>query len=212
MKILCVVTLVVTLFVLIWTCVLVATIDSSACDVCDSRKEIKIEIESKEDFTVETDVPVKPLSTEEVIAEHVYTENLSKENDVPKMYTSEDAIMIAKLLYTECRGVKSQTQKACVAWTVLNRVDADEGTIARVITKPNQFAYNTNAPIVDDLYDLAVDVLDRWSAEKSGEADVGRVLPMEYRFFYGDGKRNYFKDAYKNGNIWDYSLDSPYES
>ncbi len=47
---------------------------------------------------------------------------------------------------------------------------------------------------------------------KDGEADVGRVLPSDYLWFTGDGKRNHFRNAYRGGQIWDWSLPTPYES
>lgn len=120
-------------------------------------------------------------------------------------YEESDIELLAKLMYRECRGIPSTTQKACVAWTVLNRVDEYGKTIFEVVTAPNQFAY--------ELYALAEDVLTRWNDERNGDEDVGRVLPTDYLWFSGDGKFNYFRNAYKgNFSIWDYSLTSPYES
>lgn len=82
-----------------------------------------------------------------------------------------------------------------------------------MIQYPGAFAYIEDTPVTDELHDLAADVLARWNAEKNGESDVGRVLPTEYIYFSGDGKHNYFRNAYKeNYDIWDYSLPSPYES
>lgn len=43
------------------------------------------------------------------------------------------------------------------------------------------------------------------------EDEVGRVLPREYLWFTGDGVRNYFRDAYTDGEYWDWGLESPYE-
>lgn len=149
-----------------------------------------------------------------------------KENDVASAgieeeteimyYTEEEVVMMAKLLYRECGGIPSDTEKACVAWCVCNRVDSDEfdgDTITYVMTAPNQFAYVSDTPVRDDLYDLALDVLSRWNAERNGEVSVGRVLPKDYTYFHGDGTHNHFRNAYKgNYSTWDYSLPSPYES
>ena len=41
---------------------------------------------------------------------------------------------------------------------------------------------------------------------------VGRVLPSDYLWYRGDGRRNYFRDAYKGGSVWDWTLESPYET
>ena len=128
-------------------------------------------------------------------------------------YTKQDAIDIAKVLYAECRGVPSTTEQACVAWTILNSVDKYESTVYSVVRAPNQYAFRSGSPVNDDLLDLAYDVLDRWNREKNGETGVGRVLPPEYTFFEGDGSHNHFRDNYNGSyNIWDYSLESPYES
>lgn len=131
-------------------------------------------------------------------------------------YTEDEIIMVAKVLYRECRGIPSATEKACVVWTICNRVDSDEfpgDTIAEVITYPNAFAYTEDTPVWDELYDLAEDVLSRWNAERNGSVLVGRVLPPDYEYFSGDGEHNYFRNEYIGDyDIWDYSLDSPYES
>jgi hypothetical protein len=131
-------------------------------------------------------------------------------------YTEDEVVMMAKLLQRECGGLPSVTEQACVAWTVCNRVDSDEfdgDTIAEIITARYQFAYYYSTPVIDELYELALDVLTRWNAERNGEVSVGRVLPKDYTYFVGDGVHNYFRNAYKGDySIWDYSLPSPYES
>lgn len=140
-------------------------------------------------------------------------EKESKEETYIAYYTEDDIVMLARLMYDECRGVQSITEQACVAWTVLNRVDASSGSVSEVITAPNQFSYCSSAPVLDDLYWLADDVLSRWNAEQNGETSVGRVLPPDYQWFVGDGEHNYFRNAYSGSyKIWDYSLPSPYES
>ena len=92
-------------------------------------------------------------------------------------------------------------------WTVLNRFDEGcEESILEVITAKNQFhGYSEKYPVEEELLELAYDVLDRWNAEKHGETVV-RELPSGYLWFHGDGIRNHFRDAYKNGNEWDWSV------
>lgn len=139
-------------------------------------------------------------------------EELEPEDSYVQYYTEQDAIDIAKVLYHECRGVPSKTEQACVAWTVLNRVDKHDSTVYSIVRAPYQFAFYENAPVWNELLDLAYDVLERWNREKNGETDVGRVLPKEYTFFSGRNGHNYFRDSYKGEyNIWDYSLNSPYQ-
>lgn len=128
-------------------------------------------------------------------------------------YTDEDVITMAKVMYREARGVGSITQIACVGWVACNRVDAGTfgNTITEVLTAPNQFAWIPDTPVEEWLVEIAEDVLQKWSIEKSTGEHCGRVLPAEY--FHGDGKVNWFRIEYEHNNqYWDYSLPSPYES
>lgn len=148
-----------------------------------------------------------------VLNETKTDEEPDEEGSYIHSYTEQDVIDIAKVLYHECRGVPSKTEQACVAWTILNRVDRNDSTIYSVVRAPYQFAFYESAPVWDELRDLARDVLDRWSREKAGETNVGRVLPKEYTYFEGRDGHNYFRDNYSGSyNVWDYSLDSPYEN
>ena len=130
-------------------------------------------------------------------------------------YTDEDVITMAKVMYREARGVGSITQIACVGWVACNRVDAGVfgDTITEVLTAPGQFAWIPDTPVEDWLVEIAEDVLQKWSIEKSTGEHCGRVLPAEYLYFHGDGEVNWFRIEYEhNGQYWDYSLPSPYES
>lgn len=142
-----------------------------------------------------------------------------KESDTqPPLFTPNEAEveMLAKTIWGEARGVKSTTEKAAVAWCILNRVDskgyACGGDIEFVLTFPGQFVgYNEDNPVTDECKEIAADVLTRWALEKAGVEDAERVLPKQYIYFTGDGKHNYFTDEWKGGNTWDWSLPSPYE-
>ena len=137
-----------------------------------------------------------------------------EEEKLPEpLYTDADAEIIAKIMCCECGSIESDTEKACVAWTVLNRFDAGyDDSIASVATAPMQFGYKANTPVKDNLLKLSYDVLDRWTKEKRGETEVGRVLPKDYFWYKGDGAHNYFRNTYMGSARWDYSLPSPYES
>ena len=105
-------------------------------------------------------------------------------------------------------------------WTILNRVDSElayfPDTVYEVCTQKMggtyMFAYRENAPVDEDLYKLACDVLERWEREKRGETDIGRTLPREYVYFWGNGKHNYFRIEYQGKQYWDWSLPDPYRS
>lgn len=152
-----------------------------------------------------------------------------------KLYTEADVDMLARLIYTEARGVKSKTEQAAVVWVVLNRLDNTnrlQKTIADVVCAPHQFDYRPWAPVLPEFEELAEDVLERWEREKNGvedvgratagspaspggasrsAEDVGRVLPVEYQYFEGDGGRNWFSAEWKSQEYWDWGLASPYE-
>ena len=145
-----------------------------------------------------------------------------------KLYTEADVEMLARLIYTEARGVRSKTEQAAVVWVVLNRLDNPnrlQKTIAEVICAPYQFDYRPWVPVTDEFKALAVDVLERWQAEKRATAgspaspggasrsaeDVGRVLPVEYQYFEGWGGRNWFSAKWKSQEYWGWGLASPYE-
>ncbi len=131
-----------------------------------------------------------------------------------KLYTEADVDMLARLIYTEARGVRSKTEQAAVVWCVLNRLDnpnRPQKTIAEVVCAPHQFDYRPWAPVLPEFEELAADVLKRWQAERDGQADVGRVLPPEYQYFEGWGGRNWFSAKWKSGEFWGWGLASPYE-
>jgi len=125
--------------------------------------------------------------------------------------------MLAQTIYREARGIASQTEQACIVWTVLNRIDAGwYSSVYSALTAPGQFAYDYYAPTIDDygrdLITLAQDVLNRWYLEHSGVTEVGRVLPSDYMWYAGDGYHNYFRNSYLGGTTWDYSWGTPYSS
>lgn len=157
--------------------------------------------------TVDVEEPSPVVEAVEVVTPE------PKPEVTPQPWTDEEVIVLAKMLWGEARGVSSDAEKAACVWCVLNRVDHGYGDIITVVTTPKQFVgYNEGNPVDDDLITLCIDVLSRWYAEKDGQTEVGRVLPSEYLFFSGDGKRNHFRTDYKNGMVWDWSLPSPYGS
>lgn len=157
--------------------------------------------------TVEVEEPSPVVEVVEVVTPEPEPEV------TPQPWTDEEVIVLAKMLWGEARGVSSDAEKAACVWCALNRVDHGYGDIIMVVTTPKQFVgYNEENPIDDDLITLCIDVLTRWYAEREGQVEVGRVLPADYLWFSGDGERNHFRNAYRGGDRWDWSLPSPYES
>ena len=148
---------------------------------------------------------------------------LEEQSELPKLYTEEDVIALAKMLWGEARGVgvyeingkqiSSKCQQAAVIWTALNRYDAGfKDTIAEVVTAKHQFTgYRKSNPVDEELVALVEDVLDRWNREKHGETDVGRVLPSDYMWFHGDNQYNYFRNDFNSKTYYTYDLEDVYK-
>ena len=112
-------------------------------------------------------------------------------------FTEEDVAAVAKMLWGEARGCTRDNQIKC-AWVVCNRVDDDRfpDTIQGVLGQPSQFhGYDPSYPVTDGLYNIAFDVLTRWSYEKQG-IPVRRELPNTYLWFTGDGEQNHFREEW----------------
>ena len=112
-------------------------------------------------------------------------------------FTEADVVAVAKMLWGEARGCALDNQQKAV-WCVLNRVDDSRfpDTIQGVLSQPSQFhGYSPDFPVWDELKDVALDVLTRWSLEKQG-VDVARELPNTYLWFTGDGTTNWFRSVY----------------
>lgn len=138
----------------------------------------------------------------------------SQEEEEPVELDPAEVEYIGRTIWGEAEGVKSEAERAAVAWCILNRVDAYGQTIEEVVTAPNQFhGYRTDGTCPPMFLELAADVLTRWNAEKDGAEDVGRVLPADYLYFIGDGERNHFSIEYQEDtDFWNWSLDNPYNT
>ena len=168
-----------------------------------STIEHKEESNPKPDKEATDQTPVKNISNEAEVVELVIENN----------FTNEEIDHIAKTVWGEARGLP-KTHQAGVVWTILNRCDDGrfgKGVIS-VVTAPSQFAgYRSSNPVDPEIRDLVVDVLDRYSQEKAGIENVGRVLPKDYLYFRGNGKTNLFSEKLNSNNTWDWSLESPYD-
>ena len=112
-------------------------------------------------------------------------------------FTEDDVAEVAKMLWGEARGCTRDNQIKC-AWVVVNRVDDERfpDTILGVLEQPSQFhGYDPTFPVTDELYDVAFDVLTRWSYEKQG-IPVRRELPSSFLWFTGNGQENIFREVY----------------
>lgn len=128
-------------------------------------------------------------------------------------YDDNQAIALAQLMWAEARGC-SKREQSLVAWTVLNRVDAGYDGMTdfwSILTAPNQFAFWFDCPYEEFEHRIAIDILQRWVAEKDGVECSGRTLPHGYLYYYGDGEHNYFSTDGYGSELW-FGLGDPYEN
>ena len=176
-----------------------------------------VDIDTLENPTEFEGSMVLPIIKKEQEQERQEEKEQESEIDIPnieKKYKDEIPY-IARTVWGEARGC-SKTEQAAVIWCILNRVDSSirymPDNIIDVVTQKHQFlGYVKTFPVTEKIRELVIDVLTRWEMEKAGVENVGRVLPPEYMWFHGDGRHNHFRDSYRGGNRWDWSLDSPYE-
>lgn len=152
-----------------------------------------------------------------VVTDRQAAEDLTSDG-YPRKYTQAEALLVARAMNIACGAVSSKTKLACVAWTVCNRKDAGQGSIYDIVTGEGMYRYTPTATTTSgagyDLQALATDVLDRWSREHAGISSVGRVLPRAYKWFAGEGAdiKFYDDESVRAGEVWDYSLPSPYSN
>lgn len=188
------------------------------------KKEIDIPVEEKTELVIE----LEPVAEEKVeVAEEPTVEEKEavvkvEAVDSDKLYTEDDVIAAAKMVWGEAGAVpdikngntvvSTKCQQAATIWTALNRYDMGGfNSIKAVIANPGAYhAYFESNPATDELVELARDVLDRWNREKNGETDVGRVLPADYIYFHGDGTHNYFRNEFEGGTRWAWDYGDPY--
>ena len=191
------------------------------------EKENDIPVEAKEEKT-EVVIELEPVVEEKVeVAEEPTVEEKEAAVEVEavdsdKLYTEDDVIAAAKMVWGEAGAVpdikngnvviSTKCQQAATIWTALNRYDMGGfNSIKAVIANPGAYhAYFESNPATDELVELARDVLDRWNREKNGETDVGRVLPADYIYFHGDGTYNYFRNEFEGGTRWAWDYGDPY--
>ena len=84
-------------------------------------------------------------------------------------------------------------------------------TILGVVSAPNQFhGYSPNHGVGKNCYYVALTVTYFYHLEKDTGNSIGRTLPSQYVYFWGDGKHNHFKD--RDGNKFElWSTLNPYD-
>lgn len=155
-----------------------------------------------------------------IVYKQIRVHKAPKVEETPCPITEDEYTLMAELMECEAEivysagyrnGISPEARVSAVAWTVLNRLDAGHGkTIESIIKSPYQYAWYPGITAPEWAIKLAKDVGARWWKEHNGYTEVGRTIPPDFMWFYGDGSENYFSDQYKGGNIWDWSLPDPY--
>ena len=113
---------------------------------------------------------------------------------------ANDALTLAKLIYSYSHADPSQTHQAALGWNVINL--AGNRSIASITGSYGD--YNPNAPTTDDygrdLLALAKDLLFRRAAEQNGVVNVGRVLPKDYTWLWIENGVVYHRNAQYGAN------------
>nr|DAI42762.1 MAG TPA: Cell Wall Hydrolase [Caudoviricetes sp.] len=186
----------------------VATRDLAAAERRAARAEARAEALETERRAQEISAPMlsaEPMQIEIPAAEAAQEPETEQEE--------ETIVLLAKMLWGEARGCSTTEQAACV-WVALNRVSDPRwpDTLREVLLQPEQFrGLREDNPATEELMALAEDVLSRRARELAGETAVGRVIPEDYFFWAGDGKRNHFRKEYESKERWGWSMESPYE-
>lgn len=118
----------------------------------------------------------------------------------------------------EAGGVSSITERSGCLWIACNRVMSDDpyypDDLESVIAQIGAFdGYNPNGTYTEADYRLAVDVFERFWREQNGESSVsvGRSIPADYLYFWGDGDHNYFTKSQGGAPyVWGSMFISPY--
>ncbi len=186
----------------------VATRDLAAAERRAARAEARAEALETERRAQEISAPM--LSAEPMQAMPSAAE--AAQEPETEQETEEEIVLLAKMLWGEARGCSTTEQAACV-WVALNRVGDPRwpDTLREVLLQPEQFrGLREDNPATEELMALAEDVLSRRARELAGETAVGRVIPEDYFFWAGDGKRNHFRKEYRDTATWSWEMEDPY--
>lgn len=114
----------------------------------------------------------------------------ANDSTVVLAYREQDAIALAKMLWGEARGCTYDDKRNCCITACNRAMDARfPDTVYDCVVQPYQYlGYAESNPIYEELYEIAVSVLQDMELYKNGET----VDWYSYNAFYGDGIQNHF--------------------
>ena len=144
--------------------------------------------------------------------------NINWHSGVLNLYNKDwegHAEILAQLIHRYAGNYTDKNIQSAVAWTILNSFDswAGQKSFEDVV---KDFGYDKKESTKDasgnDLMPIARDVLVRWLAEKTGYADVGRIIPSSYTYLYTENNHCHFRlhGINDSKDEWNFSLVSPY--
>lgn len=128
----------------------------------------------------------------------VDTAGLKSQKRIEMLYTEEEVIACAKLIYGEYGADwVSDYEKAKVVCTLVNRTHSPKwvnyvgsSELMAQLTSPNQFHYIPSFPCTDRHYRIAYDVL--WRASQITQGCEGITWETNALSYWGDGNINHF--------------------
>lgn len=129
-----------------------------------SRSEIVAASSASEAAAVEAEIGEDPA----VIA--------AQQEAIREAAVAREAQYMARVLYGTARYHSRETQEA-VCWCIINRVESSlfPNTVEEVCAQPVQWVgYSSNNPVTQELYDVAMGVLDTWHSKGI------RMIPQDY--------------------------------
>lgn len=128
----------------------------------------------------------------------VDTSGLKSQKRIEMLYTEEEVIACAKLIYGEYGADwVSDSEKAKVVCTLVNRTWSTKwvnyvgsSELMAQLTYPDQFYYIPSFPCTDRHYRVAYDVL--WRASQIAQGCEGILWETNALSYWGDGSINHF--------------------
>lgn len=126
-----------------------------------------------------------------VVEEAVATPTAAPDSYIVNTFAAEE---VARVLYG-MRDNDAEELRA-VVWCIINRVESTlyPNTLVEVCEQPHQWmGYDVNNPVLEDLYDIAYDVLYAW------ETDGHRPFGPEYLWFSWAPDQITFRTSFEEG-------------
>ena len=144
--------------------------------------------------------PTLPLTDELQSVEPVNFDEAEPEpinlNEPVAKYTSEEVTLVCQTVYGEARGCSKEEQQL-VVWCICNRADYSGTSVEQVVTADRQFhGYDPENPVTEEIFENVTEVLEAWSRNEEALVYEPYATTTEYRYFYGDGRHNWYREEW----------------